>query len=371
MTNEPEELLKSVDETSVDDESERDESVVPAQYEITSFGADYDAEGLVKRLERDDIFIPPFQRAYVWTLREASRFIESLLLGLPVPGIFFARERESKKLLVIDGQQRLKTLQFFFDGYFNPDPDAESKRVFKLIGVQDQFEGLTYETLKEDDRIILNDSIIHATIVKQDAPKNEQSSIYHIFERLNTSGRRLSPQQIRVAIYHGSFIDTIGELNNYLSWRSIFGKKSKTLKDQELILRFLAMYFRGENYKRPMKEFLNDFTEDAMQKGEAFLSQCKNLFEKTIDTIFKCIGGKAFRPERALNAAMYDSVMVAIARRLDTAEISDLEALKREYTKLLSDSSYLSAISQSTSDDKNVEYRLKEVTTRFAEIGHE
>ena len=91
----------------------------PIQYEISSYGADYDVEGLVKRLERDDLLIPPFQRNYVWKLKEASRFIESLLLGLPVPGVFLVREQDSNKLLVIDGQQRLKTLQFFYNGIFN------------------------------------------------------------------------------------------------------------------------------------------------------------------------------------------------------------------------------------------------------------
>jgi len=85
-----------LDEDEVEDEAEKDETVRPVQYEITSFGADYDAEGLVKRLQRGDIYIPPFQRSFVWTQKEASRFIESLLLGLPVPGIFLARDIDSK-----------------------------------------------------------------------------------------------------------------------------------------------------------------------------------------------------------------------------------------------------------------------------------
>ncbi len=129
-----------LDEDEVEDEAEKDETVRPVQYEITSFGADYDAEGLVKRLQRGDIYIPPFQRSFVWTQKEASRFIESLLLGLPVPGIFLARDIDSKKLLVIDGQQRLRSIQFFMEGYFNPDPKASSKDVFMLQNVQKQFE---------------------------------------------------------------------------------------------------------------------------------------------------------------------------------------------------------------------------------------
>src|SRR5438874_10895389 len=120
-------------ETMVIDEAARDHAVAPTRFDITSFSADYDVEGLVKRLDRGAIFIPPFQRNYVWNIKEASRFIESLLLGLPVPAVFLAKEAASNRLLVIDGQQRLKTLQFFFAGFFNPREEDKTKRVFRLI----------------------------------------------------------------------------------------------------------------------------------------------------------------------------------------------------------------------------------------------
>jgi len=99
------------DEILVEDEST--DEIVPYKYSITSYGADYPVDSLVSRLERDVIFIPSFQRSYVWSLNQASRFIESLLLGLPVPGVFFSKETETGKLLIIDGQQRLRTLQYF------------------------------------------------------------------------------------------------------------------------------------------------------------------------------------------------------------------------------------------------------------------
>src|SRR5687768_3267101 len=94
------------------DESEDDSLVPEVTYDVSSYGSDMDVEGLVRRLQSGDILIPPFQRDYVWKQAEASRFIESLLLGLPVPGVFFATEPETNKFLVIDGQQRLKSLQF-------------------------------------------------------------------------------------------------------------------------------------------------------------------------------------------------------------------------------------------------------------------
>src|SRR5207248_1649368 len=163
------------EETQVLDDAAEEPTVAPIQYDISSFGADYDVEGLVRRLERKDILIPPFQRNYVWTQKDASRFIESLLLGLPVPGIFLAREPDTNKLLVLDGQQRLKTLQFFYDGFFNPQEESKKQQVFRLINVQPKFEGLTYDTLEEQDKIKLNDSLIHATIINQESPQDDNN----------------------------------------------------------------------------------------------------------------------------------------------------------------------------------------------------
>src|SRR5215210_7821651 len=119
MTTAAEEELDpyAEDSTSPDEVviSELDDfsDVVPFKYSITSYGADYPVDSLVKRLREKDIFVPPFQRAYVWDARRASKFVESLLLGLPVPGIFLSREDDSGRLLVIDGQQRLRTLEYF------------------------------------------------------------------------------------------------------------------------------------------------------------------------------------------------------------------------------------------------------------------
>src|SRR5690242_3394413 len=204
-------------EESVDDLAELNE-VLPSNYSITSYGADYPVDGLVKRMEQADIIIPRFsvepedeqstvgfQRDFVWTKSQADRFVESLLLGLPVPGIFLVKEMNGKHL-VLDGQQRLKTLQSFYDGVF-------LGKEYVLENVQEKWTGKTYKSLHADDRRRLDDSIIHATIVRQDEPTEDQSGIYLIFERLNSGGTFLQPQEIRVALYHGAFATLLGRLN--------------------------------------------------------------------------------------------------------------------------------------------------------------
>src|SRR5213592_4162720 len=91
------------------------------RFEITAYGADYPVDALVKRFQDGDIEVPQWQRGWVWTQREAARFIESLLLGLPVPGIFLYLEPATKKLLVVDGQQRLRSL----NAYYNNDLEGK------------------------------------------------------------------------------------------------------------------------------------------------------------------------------------------------------------------------------------------------------
>src|ERR1017187_5287511 len=108
--------MRTIRERKVIDDSETEE--VPAQYAITSYGADFSVELIVQRLGKEIIFFPPFLRRFFWTLTQASPFIESLLLGLPVPGVFLSKEDKTGRLLIIDGQQRLRSIEFFVSGLF-------------------------------------------------------------------------------------------------------------------------------------------------------------------------------------------------------------------------------------------------------------
>jgi hypothetical protein len=350
-------------EQEIDETLEELDEVVPFKYSITSYGADYPVDGLVKRILEGGIVVPKFQRGYVWTLKEASRFVESLLLGLPVPSIFLSKEAETQKLLVIDGQQRLLTLRNFYEGIWPPN-----RKEFALKGVQDRFEGVTYKTLASDDRRRLDDSIIHAIIVRQEEPSGDSSSIYHIFERLNTSGVSLTPQEIRTAIYHGAFSDLLKKLNQVVAWRSVYGPTNKLMRDQELILRFLALNYDSENYHQPMKEFLNVFMarnrELLLISGEMMMLN----FTSTIELIEQAVGKKAFKVPRVLNAAVFDSVMVGVARRLQRGPLVDLHVLSEQYFKLLGNKEFLALTERATANEESVSRRLKMTTAAFAAV---
>ncbi|MGA7578064.1 MAG: DUF262 domain-containing protein [Desulfobaccales bacterium] len=346
-------------ETRVIDVSEQE--IIPFRYSITSYGADYPVDSLVLRLEKEVVFVRAFQRKFVWTIIQASRFIESLLLGLPVPGVFLARDEPSAKLFIIDGQQRLRSLQYFYNGVFRG-------KEFTLRGVQPRYEGKTYKTLDTEDQLRLNDSIIHATIIRQDQPSDDQSSVYHIFERLNTGGTLLHPQEIRACIYHGAFNDFINEINDYRSWRNVYGPPSNRLKDQELILRFFAIHFIGDNYSRPLKAFLNRF----MGSNRFLQVFSKDILSKaflpTIELIDNVFSSNAFRPERALNAAVYDSVMEGLARRLGRGPIERPDLVKTAYENLLTDNEYTASTKGPTADETMVRTRLRKAIAAFSEV---
>ena len=123
-----------------------EEEQLEYRYSITSYGADYPVDSVVKRINEDVIFVPPFQRKFVWNINQASRFIESLILGLPVPGVFLSKERGTNRLIIIDGQQRLLSLSSFYSGIFK-------NKVFTLQGVQPDLEGLSYKDLNPEDKI--------------------------------------------------------------------------------------------------------------------------------------------------------------------------------------------------------------------------
>jgi hypothetical protein len=344
--------------------AEGESEVAPLGYVISSYGADYTVDGLVKRIREGSVYVPEFQRGFVWDVKDASRFVESLLLGLPVPSIFLSKEADTGKLLVVDGQQRLLSLRYFYDGIWEP-----TKREFSLHGVDKTYEGKTYKALRDEDRRRLDDAILHVTVFKQDEPSEDQSGIYQVFERLNSGGKKLTPQEIRSAVHHsGGMRALLYDLNKDAEWRSIYGPEDGRMRDQELILRFLAFYYDADHYKSPLVNFLNEFMGRYKKLDNVHATEMRSAFSDTIHLIHEAIGTSAFRPVRALNAAVFDSVMVGLARRLRKSKPTDLSGLKAKYDELLQNQQFLDACGRGTAGEERVKTRIGLATQAFAGI---
>ena len=353
-------------EVELDDQRTEDETreVEPFRYAISSYGADYPVDSLVKRMREESIYVPPFQRGFVWDNQDASKFIESLLLGLPVPGIFLSKEPATGRLLVVDGQQRLLSLKYFYDGIWEP-----TKKEFALKGVQPELDGRTYKTLRDEDRRTLDDAIMHAIIFKQDEPSDDESGVYEVFERLNSGGKKLTPHEVRSAVHHSGRIRALlEEMNKQASWRKIYGPVDARMRDQELVLRFLALLEDGEKYERPMVLFLNKFMGKNKNMDEANASRMKKTFSDTIELVFTAIGSRAFRPVRALNAAVFDAVMVGIAKRLREGKVVSTDELSAAYQGLLGAEDFMEACGRGTASAERVELRLEAATVAFSTI---
>src|SRR5438445_5533783 len=135
-------------------ESEKaDAASSPSVFEINTYPADFTLEVLDQKIRNGDIKIPPFQRSYVWKLPQASKLIDSFMMGLPVPQIFLYTD-EDEHLLVIDGQQRLRSLSYFFEGYFGEVGSSEQRRIFRLQGINKKTKWFdkTFQELDEPDK---------------------------------------------------------------------------------------------------------------------------------------------------------------------------------------------------------------------------
>ena len=262
-------------------------------YQIRSYPSDPDLETLHLRWRRGDIIIPEFQRGFVWKPAQASRLIESFLMGLPVPGIFVFVEGQNRgegnpRQLVIDGQQRLRSVFGFFEG------KLPGGRNFRLSGVDERWQGKEYKDLEYWERNLLLTSILRVVNIEQREPQNDSSSIYQIFERLNTGGTALTPQEIRNSSYHGPFNDMLANANKDSVWRDIFGPEQldPRMRDIELIARFLALYEGSDSYVAPMKKFINDYM--GKHQWQSNPEERQRVFLDSVHRVVASLGKRPF-----------------------------------------------------------------------------
>lgn len=340
-------------------EGEQDEPEALVTYEIASYPSDLTLWGIRDMWKQGDIVIPEFQRNFVWTISQASMLIESFLLGLPVPQVFFYIDDKNKSL-VIDGQQRIVSTVYFFDGYFGDETTHGRRQVFRLTGLDERspFAGKRFEDLDEIQQRKLKGSVLRAINIKQLSPKKENTSVYHIFERLNTGGTPLKAQEIRNCVFRGAFVTTLRELNKNKHWRKILGKKTldKHQKDVELLLRIFSLCGEGwMKYTKPMKEFLN-VAMNANKDGDSKrVRRFEDAFGKACALVVRQLGAKPFHIRGPLNSSALDAVMGVIIDNLNEVP-GDLH---RRYKKLLQDEKFVAATYYGTSDTVVLQSRFK------------
>jgi len=331
------------EETEELPEQEREPAL---QYEIMNYPADITLSGYVAHWDKNELIVPDFQRNYVWDRIKASKLIESFLIGLPVPGTFLYKQKSKPGFLIIDGQQRITSVVRFIKGTFD-------EAIFRLKNVDKRYEGKTFEELTEDDQFKLKGAVLRATIIQQIDPLDD-TSIYQIFERLNTGGVNLNPMEVRQSVSYGPFVTILKEMNKIPSWRNIIGqpKLDKRLRDVELVLRCLALSVLGNKYEKPMKGFLNNYMEKNRGDKIDFKAMLDN-FENTCNYVLNALGERPFHLRGRLNYGALDSILAITLQGFRPSDIKD------RFQLLLKDDDYLASITYNTSDDSVVHMRLQ------------
>jgi len=338
-------------------------------FNITSWGTDPSVRELITMYDEKDIIKPELQRKYVWEKKESSRFVESILLGLPVPSLFFANTKDDTRL-IIDGYQRIKTVVDYSKGIWSGDGS-----VFKLTNsklINERWRNKSFNELSEDDRRRFRNYTIHAIIFEQREPKND-SGLFQVFERINTSGETLNPQEIRNCVYQGRLNSLLFKLNKYEKWRTLFGDKNedKRMLDLEFILRFFALkevnLVDNQNGYISLKKLLNDYMKDHIQSESSFFDSLESLFIGTIDFIYSNFGTEAFYNlqndlqiiRRRFYPTVYDSIMIATSIAMEKGyRVTDCQLESKRIT-LLKDAEYRNSITQGTMQCQNIRTRIE------------
>ena len=336
-------------------EDEQDNEVL-VEYDITTYPSDFTLKVIAEMWENKDITIPDYQRGFVWSIKQSSLLIESFLIGLPVPPIFFYIDDENENL-VVDGQQRLLSVFFFFEGYFGPENEKGKRQIFRLTGLNEKspFYNKKFIDLEVKDRRKLENSVLRAINIRQLSPK-ENTSVYHIFERLNTGGTPLVPQEIRNCVFRGDFLNKIREINDNENWRNIIGKKlaDKHQKDVELILRAFGLCYHLNEYEKPMKEFLSKVAKKYQNTNSGKVETFAHDFTKATEFIDENLRTKPFSVRGPLNNSIFDSIFCTIINNINILP----NDLGERYEKLIVDEKFIEYTTLATTDAKIVKERF-------------
>ena len=366
-------------------EEDADEFV---DYDITATPNDFNLSTLFNFIEAGALVIPGFQRNYVWDIRRASKLIESLIRGLPVPQLFLY-EANKNRYVVIDGQQRMMSIYYFFKQRF-PRPNARPRlrTIFQKHGLipedvlsddeyfshfrlslpvnepgkSNRLHGFDYDSLGEY-QFDFNLRPLRNVVIRQNAPKDDDSAMYEIFSRLNSGGVNLRPQELRLSLYHSAFYEMLERINTEHDWRRFLRNPEPDvhMKDIEVLLRMFAMLVDSDRYAPSLVKFLNRFSKESQanspQENEymeklfkSFLSATQHLNEDT----FINKGNNRF------NIALMEAVFFAACKdRFVKGDLVSSPLSEQLIKQLETDADFVAAASTTTTSTRNVKMRLQ------------
>lgn len=329
---------------------------------------------IVEQLKYEDILLEPdFQRhPDLWSPKQQSRLIESLIIKIPLPTFYFDSTKDDK-LIVVDGLQRLYAIKRFMV-LEKEDPD---RLVLTDLEYLQEYEGKIFEELPPGIQRRIKSQTLTAYIIRPGTPDKVRTSI---FTRINTGGLTLEPAEIKNSVYRGQAANLLKELAHSDEFIKATRNKidSSRMLDCEFVNRFLAFYLLGiKNYSGNLEDYLNNVMSRLQSESKSTIEKCRVDFLKAMKYSSDIFGDIAFRKinkdERygRINKPLYDSITVNLAK----LSIDDCEKLLRKkntllvkYNILLKDQKFVDIITSGTAAIINVKGRYKAIHKLFQEV---
>ena len=348
-------------------DSDEDFSFPPAERRVITQPVDLSVATLVEQWTAGLLVLPTIQREYVWDNGKASRLIESLLLNIPVPVLYFAETKDAK-YEIIDGHQRVKSIVRFLGNEF----------ALSGLAVLREYKGDRSHQLPEREQRFLKMRTMRVIIISIDSHPNMK---FEIFERLNTGAISLNAQELRNSIYRGALNDLLHSLAKDPTFRTLIGSKAprKRMVDEELILRFFALRAGLDVYRTPLKRFLNDYMSSFEAPGVDDLEGLAKTFQKAVKAAETLLGVAAFRntdgdgdpTDSAVNRALFDAQLLTCSWVKGLLTAPKIAKVRKAMAKCFSDEVFADAIQRATGDRARTLTRLKKTIAAFESAGIE
>ena len=327
---------------------------------------------LIDQLENDEIDLQhDFQRVTdVWDNVKKSRLIESILLGLPLPSFYFSEDPVSQKLSIIDGLQRICAIRDFV---------LEKENPLKLEGLQflKNFDGFTFSQLARPEVKRIKSLKITMNTLRKGTPLDVK---YIIFQRVNTAGVPLTPQEMRHALNQGPAAIFIKELADMESFKKAtnYSVESKRMQDRDFVNRFIAFFIGYQDYMGDLDMFLNDKMGELNKMTSEQRDDIRVSFDKAMKCCYEIFKKDTFRKRykqedrrKPISKSVYDTLSVNIAWLSDEERkllLKNTEAFKAGMIRLFNDKKFDFSITTGTGKKYNVEQRFTMVKSLIKEI---
>jgi hypothetical protein len=282
--------------------------------------------GEIMRMYQDgDIIIKPaFQRYFRWDVEQRTRFIESILLGIPIPPIFVAADGKGVWELV-DGLQRVSTMLSFFGILKSEDEGIKNKNKWKLIGGDrvEALAGFTYETMPELFKRSLKRATCRVEILNWNSNYDMR---FELFNRLNTGGSPLTAQEIRNCIYRdisdefNDFLKRIADNKDFRALIDLDDEQIERLYHEELALRFISLYKNIKHVKGSIAQHMTAFMKEALENKKFDYDEYEKIFTEVFALLHQSpLDRSIFRQKKGgqFATSLYDVITIGIGEHYD------------------------------------------------------